>query len=433
MQRRPSGMLMKQILGRFLMPFLLPLRIVFFMLAVLPFICVIILLFAIEQIALTESKWVVTQDDFQHAKNIINNPSAKTKKIIQLDEKDLNIALSYLLNHYTSSSSEISLRKGYLDFKITIRLKDNNLGKYLNIRFTLAKQQGYPVIRSFQIGRIRIANEFAGLMLESVIKYTSLKEYYILAEQHIMDIQIHAKKLTIVYIISPDFVLKNKSSQNKNYYQSVLFYQQQITRIIASHNPRRRLSLADLLQPLFKEALSRSSRKTAKAENRAVLIAVSSYVNKNKIQMYLPFDISPETKRQYPVVLYKRTDIAKHFMVSAVLAATGAETLAFILGQTKELSDAKEGSGFSFIDLAGDRAGLRFGTRAIQSKNKARQLQSDMSTIRDYTAFMPDVRDLPENLTEQAFKQQFDSIYSVNYQNILKKIDQRIAELKIYR
>ncbi|MEO1867763.1 MAG: hypothetical protein ABGX69_06250, partial [Methylococcales bacterium] len=74
-----------------------------------------------------------------------------------------------------------------------------------------------------------------------------------------------------------------------------------------------------------------------------------------------------------------------------------------------------------------------FGKRAVQSKNKARRLQLDMSQIKDYTAFMPDVRDLPENLNEQAFKQQYKSIYSAEYQNMLKEIDQRISRLIIYR
>ncbi len=56
-----------------------------------------------------------------------------------------------------------------------------------------------------------------------------------------------------------------------------------------------------------------------------------------------------------------------------------------------------------------------------------------MSQIKDYTAFMPDVRDLPENLNEQTFKQQYGSIYSAEYQNMLKEIDQRISRLIIYR
>ncbi|NOR68354.1 MAG: hypothetical protein GQ532_01440, partial [Methylomarinum sp.] len=257
------------------------------------------------------------------------------------------------------------------------------------------------------------------------------KDYYILAAQHIRGIQISNKQLTISYTSPKN--LNNKLSLNDKNYQSVIFYQQHLSNIIAQHDPKWRLSLAELLQPLFKFAYQRSTINTAIAENRAVLIAISSYVNKNEIQAFLPFKLGLETQKNYPASLYRRTDMAKHFMISAVLAATGAETLAHILGQEKELNDAKQGSGFSFIDLAGDRAGLRFGKTAIASPTEARKLQKRMFNIKDYTAFMPEVRDLPENMSHTVFKQQYDSIYSAKYQNMLKKIDQRIAQLVIYQ
>ena len=193
------------------------------------------------------------------------------------------------------------------------------------------------------------------------------------------------------------------------------------------------MSLAELLQPLFKLAYHRSTFANAIAENRAVLIAISTYVNKNEIQAFLPIDISPTTQKQYPASLYRRTDMAKHFIASAVLAATGAGTLAQIIGQEKELIDAKQGSGFSFIDLAGDRAGLRFGRTAVESEEQARKLQKRMSSIKDYTAFMPEVRDLPENMNDTVFKEKYKSTYSSKYQRMLKRIDLRISELAIYQ
>lgn len=410
-----------------------PLRIVFFCFTAPPVFCAIFLLFALDNNAITKSTWPLNQDNFQRAKKIISNPMSSTRNTLHLNKQDLNITFSYILSHYLSSASQITISDQQLAFNLAILLKNNLFGNYVNINFKLAKQQGYPVIHSLQIGEIIIADEFAGLIIESMIKYTPLKDYYILAVQHIKEIQINTSGLTITYNASPDLNLKDKLKLNENHFQSVLFYQQQITHIIARHDPKWRLSLSELLQPLFKAAYHRSMPYNAKAENRAVLIAISTYVNKHEIQTYLPFDISPATTLQYPASLYKRTDMAKHFIASAVLAATGARTLALILGEEKELHDAKQGSGFSFIDLAGDRAGLRFGKRAVQSKNKARRLQLDMSQIKDYTAFMPDVRDLPENLNEQTFKQQYGSIYSAEYQNMLKEIDQRISRLIIYR
>ena len=416
-----------------LLPLLIPLRLIFFYFAAPALLLAILLLFVIDNTATTHNNWSLSNSDVQRAKEIVANTTLKTRKTLSLSERDLNLALSYLLNNYIHSTSKINVSKDLLDFKISLLLNNNDFGKYLNLSFKLTKHQGYPAINSLQIGKIKIADEFAGTILENIIKYTPLNDYYILAAQHIKEIQISTAGLTISYISSADLKSQKKLSLNNTNYQPIIFYQQHITKIISQHDPKWRLSLAELLQPLFKLAYHRSTFTNAISENRAVLIAISTYVNKNEIQAFLPIDISPSTQRQYAASLYQRTDMAKHFMASAVLAATGAGTLAQILGQEKELSDAKQGSGFSFIDLAGDRAGLRFGATAVESEAQARKLQKNMANIKDYTAFMPEVRDLPENMNDSTFKQIYRSIYSSKYQRMLKRIDLRISGLTIYQ
>ncbi len=412
---------------------LAPLRFIFFCLSAPPLLIAVILFTAFDNVASTNSTGDLSLSDIQWAKKIVNKPSTKKQQTIHLSDKDLNIALSYLLNNYRPSSSQISVKKDHLLFNISIQLNNTSFGKFLNFSFILSKHQGYPAITSLAIGKIHIADEFAGLILESIIKYTPLNDYYILAAKHFRDIQISAKGVTITYIPTPDLHLTRELKHNTQYYQSIIYYQKEISNIIAQHDPKWRLSLADLLQPLFKLAYERSIKPTAKAENRAVLIAVGTYVNKNEIQSYLPIDISLNTAQQYPASLYKRTDMAKHFMASAVLSATGAGNIAHLLGEKKELNDAKQGSGFSFIDLAGDRAGLQFGKFAVSTRGRAKLLQKRMMNIKDYTAFMPDVTDLPENMDESEFKQKYESIYSAKYQKMLKKIDRRISSLAIYQ
>ena len=424
---------MKQITKLVLLPLLVPLRLVFFYFAAPTLLLAILLLYVIDDTAITDSNQPLSNSDIHRAKEIVANSTLKRQNAIHLNEKELSLALSYLLNKYIRSTSKITISKDLLHFKISLLLNNNDFDKYLNLNFKLTKQQGYPAINSLQIGKIKIADEYAGLILESIIEYTPLKEYYILAAQHIKDIQISTTGVTINYISSADLKSQKKLSLSNTHYQPVIFYQQHIAKIISQHDPKWRLSLAELMQPLFKLAYHRSTFANAISENRAILIAISTYVNKNEIQAFLPIDISPTTQKQYPASLYQRTDMAKHFIASAALAATGAGTLAQIIGQEKELIDAKQGSGFSFIDLAGDRAGLRFGKTAVKSEKKARKLQKRMANIKDYTAFMPEVRDLPENMNDMAFKQTYRSIYSSKYQRMLKKIDRRISDLAIYQ
>ena len=120
-------------------------------------------------------------------------------------------------------------------------------------------------------------------------------------------------------------------------------------------------------------------------------------------------------------------------MASATLTAFGNAHLTHLMGQQKELHDARKDSGFRFIDLAADRAGIRFGETATDSVKMARKLQKIMAQISDYKAFMPDVRHLPENMTTAHFVSQYESIYSEPYQNQLKQIDKSIAACAIYK
>ncbi|MGR9054148.1 MAG: hypothetical protein ACU84J_16030, partial [Gammaproteobacteria bacterium] len=209
--------------------------------------------------------------------------------------------------------------------------------------------------------------------------------------------------------------------------------QRKLTEIIDRHDPEWRLSLAELFQPLFELAYRRSKPNTAIKENRIVIFTVNSYVNRRENLPYLPGNVTARPHRNFPVFLYKRIDLAKHFIASATLTATGGGHLANLIGQEKELSDARSGSGFSFIDLAGDRAGMRFGYMAVSSPENARNLQKYMSRIKDYTAFMPDMSDLPENLTRKQFKKQFFSVYTPMYQQMLQTIDERIDALPLYK
>jgi uncharacterized protein YfiM (DUF2279 family) len=66
------------------------------------------------------------------------------------------------------------------------------------------------------------------------------------------------------------------------------------------------------------------------------------------------------------LTLQGRHDLAQHFAISAALAAWAGEPLANTIGLDKEVDDARGGSGFSFADLAADRAGTRFGELAVQ-------------------------------------------------------------------
>jgi len=415
-------------------------RVLGYSFAVLIILCAMLVFFGIGDKPELEVGWAPSRDDLVRAKKILHEGS-KTKPdeigIIELNEADLNLAGNYLLNRYSKSAADLDFKNDELRFKVTITLPENSLGKYLNISFRLGNVEGYdlPVITKFKTGKLLLPAKLATFVIDTIIQHSSLNEYFILATRPLKAVKIDAEKLTITYYPNKDTLIQARNFLTHTGDTSALnIYQQKLADIVAKHDPKWRLSLADLLRPLFEMAYQRSSLENAIDENRIVISAINDYVNKQETKKLLSTpEPEPITGQQYSAFLYKRIDLAQHFIGSAALTASINKQAAQIAGEEKELSDAQEGgSGFSFIDLAADKAGTRFGEMATSSPENARKMQKAMSEIKDYSDFMPDPRDLPEHMNEDDFKQRFESINSPLYQDILKQIDARISAMPIY-
>ena len=89
-------------------------------------------------------------------------------------------------------------------------------------------------------------------------------------------------------------------------------------------------------------------------------MATNNYVNNKETNKLLAISNTKELpKKNYPTFLYKRIDLAQHFIASAAITSSINGQIAKAVGEEKELNDANGGSGFSFIDLAADKAGTR--------------------------------------------------------------------------
>jgi len=415
------------------------LRILLYCFSALIILCAMLVFFGVGDKPELAVGWSPTRDDLVRAKKILHEGS-KTKPdeigIIELTEADLNLAGNYLLNRYRKSAADLDFKNDELRFKVTMTLPENSLGKYLNISFRLGNVTGndLPVITKFKAGKLLLPAKLAAFVIDAIIQHSSLNEYFILATRPLKAVKIDAEKLTITYYPNKDTLIQARNFLTHTGDNSTLnIYQQKLADIVAKHNPEWRLSLADLLRPLFELAYQRSTLETAIDENRVVISAINDYVNKQETKKLLSTpESTPVTGQQYAAFLYKRIDLAQHFIGSAALTASVNKQAAQIAGEEKELSDAHGGSGFSFIDLAADKAGTRFGEMATASPENARKMQKAMSGIKDYSDFMPDPRDLPEHMNEVDFKQRFESVNSPVYQEISKQIDARISATPIY-
>jgi uncharacterized protein YfiM (DUF2279 family) len=132
------------------------------------------------------------------------------------------------------------------------------------------------------------------------------------------------------------------------------------------------------------------------------------------------------------VTVAGRRDLALHFLISAVFSANRDSDLGDALGEMKELSDALPGgSGFSFVDLAADRAGLRLG-QLLADPNLTAETQARLSRARPGDLFPARALGLEEGLSEAEFERRFGALDSAQYEAAVERIDRALDALPIY-
>jgi hypothetical protein len=408
------------------------LKIIAIILLTIIFLLSILLCFAIDNSPQPIVNQGLNRDDIQRAKQILRvTPEERDSiKTVSLNSKDLNIAVNYLINHYVESTTAIRIDPDRIAFQIAIFVPKSLWGRYLDFSFNIRQNQNGIYLKSLKIGEISIPDKAANWLIPFIVHNTILNDYWQLAREYIKDVQITPQSLDVSYLGSMVEQTKQLAIKKHKDYPSLHIYQQQINDIINTHDPEWRLSIMELLNPLFTTAFQRSDESTAINENRAVIIAVASYVFKGELRRYLPIGLI--YNKEYPVFAYKRIDIPQHFIAAALLAAVDSTVLTQQLSVDKEVGDAQHGSGFSFIDLLADKAGIRFGQMATASPKQARQLQQLLANNKDYASIIPNVQDLPEQMDEDTFKQRYSEVGSPAYQAVIEQIEARIKQLAIY-
>jgi uncharacterized protein YfiM (DUF2279 family) len=127
-------------------------------------------------------------------------------------------------------------------------------------------------------------------------------------------------------------------------------------------------------------------------------------------------------------LLSGRADLAHHWTLSAALSVSLGDDVGRAMGEWKELSDSRAGgTGFSFVDLAADRAGLAIARRATNPATAAataKRLQSaDSERLLPIRALA-----LSEGLSEQTFVAGFKSIDSAQFAEAKSRIDRVLTK-----
>jgi hypothetical protein len=391
---------------------------------------------------------VLSPQDTARIKTLLKRNDPRTLqsgdvRTLAVSERDLNLMVRYGLTAVPRSQhlrAQLHLQPDLLQSRFTMQVPETPLGAYLNAGADLAVSSPHLKLKTLYLGKLALPGWPFAAVLGGIHRYLQRDERYRVftdSSQYLHALQVQQKKLSLVYQWSQAHAQAVKAQG-----QMLLFSAADKTRLLAykaaladlTKRHGRRTSLVTFLPPLFRLAQERSINGDASAENRALLQVLTIYAAKHNIDTL----IGPPTKSAYPVprpvqlTLRGRHDLARHFLISAGLAASSDTQAANAIGLFKEIEDSQGGSGFSFADLAADRAGTTLAERAM-APDTARLMQRRLARTLRENDIMPDIERLPEGMQEVEFQRRFQQRNGGAYRRMMAEIERRITACPVYQ
>ena len=194
-----------------------------------------------------------------------------------------------------------------------------------------------------------------------------------------------------------------------------------------------------LLEIAFAYAEDNSHGTDAVLPNRAAILALGKILGDDSVARVggRDLDLGPADDRitlRRRILLGGRGDLSQHFWVSAALAALSDESRAVAVGLSKEAMDSTPGgSGFSFVDMAANCAGIRLAAVATRNSRSAHTIQTRIRQGVEVADLLPSIRGLPEAITRDQLQADYGGLGGAETRRLLGEIDRRIAELPLYR
>jgi len=361
-----------------------------------------------------------------------HDPRRRTPDVIQsiqLDEAELNRLLNYAVELRQVSGIAAELTPGMATLTATLTVPRNPFGRYLNISAEVAEVPGGIRIQSLLLGSLPVPGAVADALARLAHSWLRRDETYANLADAFSQVNFDENQATLDYRWHPILLtqLERKSADlliAPEEQARMLVYAEQLDALLKPYPQGSTVPLAEVIAPLF--GFAQTGDGNAAEESRAALTALAAYLSGISLPRLLEGD--SQSIRRAPRVLlslHGRRDFAEHFVISAAITVNGGSRLANAIGLIKEEEDASKGSGFSFTDLAANRAGVKLGERA--TSEAAAQVQQRLAAARHDADLLPDFRDLPEFMPQAEFDRRFGPIGSARYLKIIDRIDARLA------
>lgn len=375
----------------------------------------------ISPLAINQARWLFNTNDPRRFRQ--GEVRTTAIPVTLLDE-----GLNALASRSLKGRGALIVGEEKAEIRITRRIDLLAGDRYLNVRAIIQEGQGEPRIVAATIGSHSIPPFLVYAMLNTGIRMAGHGREWALARQAIrqLDFDPGRRRVVISYAWEPSLLDHARaiafSPQELVHIRSA---QESLAAMLDHYAPGRRIPLATVLRATLDIGGS-----DQRENRRAVLLALGIHLGEKNIASLIPEAANWPQLRPVTMVLAGRNDSAQHFVVSAMLAAWAGEPVADAIGLYKELADARLGSGFSFADLAADRAGTRFGELINRGSPRIDATLRDELTDRD---LIPNLSDLPEYISASDFQRRFGSTSSPSYRELTAEIERRLDAMPLYK
>lgn len=363
-----------------------------------------------------------------------------TQNIVATNEQ-MNSVVGLVQRAKPEIAAEIRLQNSYATLAVTYTLPENIFGRYINLQFSVIDADRL-VVEEVSYGSLTVSGEWLLSLMTWAVDWRTNSDIASDFLRHIDRVRIYQHGVFVTLQPIDEFLkklneIKNGLSVNQDepLRQKTAFYLRLLSNLPFVDAPQP-VSLSRYMSPLFKQVESRSRESDISEESEAAILALAIFAGHHRVANMVG-EVQPVKGEVampwYRPVLVDRTDLTQHFLLSAAIQILSQRDVSLAIGEFKELMDrAIGGSGYSFVDLAADMAGIKLAT-GLNDPEQVGILVERLIRVTDETGFFPDISGLQEGISKQEFIQRFDAVDSPAYKRQVAEIERRLSRLALYK